>query len=101
MTLNNEKTQFTLAFALSVLATASFTAFYEFRLINAMIVTHVILGVMAFLVGAITFLSQKGGKVHKVSVIIMKFPPNVKFKMCLFDICSTPYPWEYVNKLII
>lgn len=67
MTLKNESIQLILAFASALLLTAIFSAYYEFRLINTIIVTHVILGVVAFLVGAITFLSEKGGRVHRVS----------------------------------
>ncbi|WP_223786543.1 hypothetical protein [Marinicella meishanensis] len=41
--------------------------FFDFRLVNAMIVMHVILGSLAFIVGAPALLAKKGSPLHVIS----------------------------------
>ncbi|TQV75241.1 DUF2306 domain-containing protein [Aliikangiella marina] len=51
----------------SVSVIATLVGLSDFRVVNAMIVVHVLLGGLAFLVGSIAFISTKGKSIHKLT----------------------------------
>ncbi|MCB1583273.1 MAG: hypothetical protein KDI92_09435 [Xanthomonadales bacterium] len=51
----------------ATVATFILNYFFDFRLVNAMIVIHVILGSLAFIVGAPALLAKKGSQLHIIS----------------------------------
>ncbi|NVJ66580.1 MAG: hypothetical protein HWE16_08820, partial [Gammaproteobacteria bacterium] len=67
MNTNSMSVQLIITIILSTVAIWLFAYFLEIRLVNAMIATHVVLGSLAFLVGAFSSVSKKGGKLHKSS----------------------------------
>lgn len=64
--LNENKTLLMTAVG-AITATFVLNYFFGFRLVNAMIVMHVILGSLAFIVGAPALLAKKGSPLHVIS----------------------------------
>lgn len=58
---------FTLTAVLSIIAILVMNNFFGYGVISAMILTHVSLGGLAFLIGAVTLFSKKGSPIHKQS----------------------------------
>ncbi|MCW8876063.1 MAG: hypothetical protein OQJ89_05610 [Kangiellaceae bacterium] len=67
MTAQNESIQFAFTTILAVISSTVLSLFYDFRLVNSLIVVHVVLGSLAFIVGGITLFSTKGSPVHKMT----------------------------------
>jgi uncharacterized membrane protein len=59
--------QFYITAVIAILGTVILNYGFEFRLVNAMIVMHVILGSLAFIVGAPALLAKKGSTLHVIS----------------------------------
>ena len=90
MIMKNESTHFTCAFASILLVTTNLYVLFEYRLINAMIITHVLLGFLAFFVGTVTFFSKKGGKLHSISGRIFYISMTISVSMSLV-VSVTPF----------
>jgi len=69
MKINSHIHQFFITTSLAVLVTIIIQATLEIRLVNAMIATHVILGSIAFILGAIALITVKGSNIHRRSGI--------------------------------
>lgn len=67
MRVQHESIQFAFITILAVITSTVLSLFYDFRLVNSLIVVHVVLGSLAFLVGGITLFSTKGSPVHKMT----------------------------------
>ena len=53
--------------ALAIILTLAISFLFNFRLVNAMIAIHVVLGSLAFIIGGVTLFSKKGSPLHKMS----------------------------------
>ena len=51
----------------ALIATGLFTTLLEIRIVNALIAVHVIYGSLAFLVGGLALVAQKGAQLHKLT----------------------------------
>ena len=101
--ISSDKNLFILLTGLVLVITLIMTIWLEFRLVNAFIVEHVVLGSIAFFVGAVALISRKGSALHKLygqlfyglmtascvlTLIVASMPFHISFSMFQISVMS-------------
>lgn len=103
MNRQNEIRHFTMGGLASLEVMTGFIFLLEFRLVNALIATHVILGSLAFIVGAVALFAGKGQRLHKlggqafyvlmtlscvITLMVSTMPNHISFSMFQISVMS-------------